>query len=362
MPKNTQTTQKQKLKEWRSQAINPNGIVSQNIKQHLTLGREPDAQAQLTVVNGKQDIPRWDSTTNMGDWGSPAAPDFSKIHQDSKKTFVIRADGENTDGNVAIVTYTNLRNSYYIDSNGIKHNIAKIVRTFSDLTSQNTQLKDFVRQNVPNDKLKNTFNSLNPSLIIYSDPTDGFWYNWASGITVTDKYYDEDGNQIDLNNNAYIAVTSLNNETYNHGFKKAMTHKEAVTVNGSSKGLTLAGSAISNHNNTFYADNDTQNFDDGNWDRRDSNEQYYGSTLILVNGNQLSLRYSVIGGNSDWNPDVWVTTTTIIPQTPNPSTTINYHYDTSPIFFILSLWWLSMQAYIIAIAFTSYAVVLSIHA
>lgn len=208
-----------------------------------------------------------------------------------------------------------MKHSYYIDAQGVKHAIAKIVRTFSD-----SSIVD-----LPN------FTGKNPCIVVYSDPTDGFWYNYLDGVTVSDRYYDEQGNLINFDDGtAFLAVTSLNNTS--SGGNKG-NHIEKANLLSSGKMYALTGSSILNHSDGLYADNPNSYQTKGNtwngsvdWDKKGANE-YYGTGLMVLNGSEQSIRFSTTRLSSDYDYNVWATTTTIIPQTPEPKTEIHYHYN-----------------------------------
>lgn len=308
----------QELAEFRKgkNITNPNGVSTAEIVQALTLGREPQAKVSISQLNGK-----------------PGKVDPTHQQNTDSASYEYYLNPDNT-GVALVATYTGLKNSYYYDSDGNKHNIAKIVRTFSNVTKQN-----WVHSW---DWEKNPENNANPYIWLYDDPTDGFWYYYASGITVTDQFFDENGNPINLNNDAWLAVTSLNNQGANNKVPANDADVEQVTALSGGEAYALLGSSVTNHNGTLYANSNNTNGTGHNngdwWDHKGDNE-YYGSGLIKLSGNSVSLRFSThydpsFTGATSHN--VWATTTTIIPETPGPEkpkepkyTTINYHYDTS---------------------------------
>ncbi|MBB1062384.1 GbpC/Spa domain-containing protein [Limosilactobacillus fastidiosus] len=236
-------------------------------------------------------------------------------------------------GTVLVATYSNLQHSFYTDANGDKHNISKIVRTFSDLTKQNW-VPSWNWEKAPE-------NGANPYLWIYDDPTDGFWYYFASGVTVTDQYFDENGNPINLADDAWLAVTSLNNQSDPQHIANNADVEQVTPVSGG-QSYALLGSSVTNHNGTLYADKNNSSEPKGShnnsdwWDYKGPNE-YYGAGLIKLSGNTTSLRFSThydpsfTGATSH---DVWATTTTILPATPGPekpkvpkTSNAHFHYD-----------------------------------
>lgn len=264
-------------------------------------------------------------------------PDPAVQHTHSNYHYFETTGQKDLNGNILTVTYTNLKHSYYIDENGTKHNIAKIVRTFSDMSKQNP-----IDSN--NDML----------LAVYDDPTEGFWYNSSDGVTVADQYYDEAGNLIQFNGNAYLAITSLN-ASYANGHDWALTsndpwHVERAELLSNGSAINLLGSTISAHNNILFSNK--TNFASQavpglpvkdtlwknttvNWDQTGEN-QYFGAGLFSLSGSQVKVRYSITHGrNGGAGTTVWATNSTIIPVTPGPdqpkvprNTQYNYHYDT----------------------------------
>ena len=305
----------QELAEYRKEhsGANPDGVSTAEIVQALELGREPQAKVSVSQLKGTAG--RID--TNMT--------------QNTDSTSYEYYITPGATGVVLVATYTNLQHSYYTDDNGNKHNIAKIVRTFSDLTKQNW-ISSW-------DYLKNPENNANPYLWIYDDPTDGFWYYYASGVTVTDQYFDEYGNPVNLNDDAWLAVTSLNNIGGTADQIANNAHVEQVTPLSGGQSYALLGSSVTNHNGTLYADlNNTSGtgMNDGHWDSKGS-EEYYGAGLVKLSSGTTSLRFTThrdptFTGATPSN--VWATTTTILPVTPGPDkpsvprySTVHYHND-----------------------------------
>ncbi|WP_295730261.1 GbpC/Spa domain-containing protein [uncultured Limosilactobacillus sp.] len=259
------------------------------------------------------------------DWGASSSEGGSQT--DSNTTYVIHEQGP-VAGTVATITYSNLKNSYYLDENGTKHQISKIVRTFSNLLG--TSRKHWADVNYHTSP--NLYNNANPALVIYGDPTDGFWYNWSDGVTLRDQFYDEQGNTINMSKNAYVSISSLNNEYRpEYSDDPDNSHVEGVKVISGGRALALAGSSISVHDdNELYSDtNNSQNqptqYKD--WDSRKSPYQFYGSGIVKLNGSDLELRFFTRGNNKDVASNVWAYYSTIIPQTDNPRDTIHYHFD-----------------------------------
>lgn len=252
-------------------------------------------------------------------------------------------------GTAMVATYSNLQHSYYVDNNGNRHTISKIVRTFSNLSAQ-----PWMPSWDWNKTDKSYANNGKPVLWVYDDPTDGFWYYYSSGVTVTDQFYDDRGNLINFGNNAWLAVTSLNNQSGGRqDFNVNNAAIEQVTPVSGGQAVALLGSSVSNHGGTLYSDHNNTDGpvgsinDSGSWDAKGPNE-YYGSGLIKLLSDPFTLRFSASYDPSYKGPlsvNVWATTTTIIPATPGPTyqgprrptpplppspstpTSANYHYD-----------------------------------
>ena len=229
-----------------------------------------------------------------------------------------------------------MKNSYYVDKNGQKHLIAKIVKVFSNT-----------------DDVASKSDVDIPLLDIATNPAMGVWYDGTSGVTETDTFYDADGNVINLSDNtAYIAVTSLNAiyESAKDGYANGnfavsglVSHVESATPISNGKAYTLAGSSVTAHSNgALYADqtnsvtyqggpttDQTTWKSDKDWEE---SAQYYGSGIIAVHGNSFSIRFETNFGDNDlnYNSGIWYTLDTIIPQTPTPTrqtSSTSYHYN-----------------------------------
>lgn len=329
---------REKLASWKaSHNISGNVVSTADVNQQLILGHEPNAQHQINYVAPQlKAISVSDAGTNFD---APAAGAYST--------------SQSINGEVFQITYTNLTNSSYTDSNGVKHRIAKIVFTYSDLSHNN------LRENG-----LSTF-------VTYNDPAQGFWYNGSNGVTVNEQFYDEYGNPINIEpGTGYLAVTSLN-AAYGNPATHEVTktgeaiHVESATVLSGGSAVALLGSSIQVQGNTLVspATNDYANDGKGNlsfglkdgyvqgpqstasawqgdnWDGN-SNEAYWGTGLINLSGNNVTVRFA--SDTKVNNEGTWATTQTIIPQTPGPTydgpekpnpkmTSVHYHYDTAKI-------------------------------
>lgn len=309
----------QEMAEWRAAHLNnnPNGLTTADVQQQLTLAAEPDAKVDIKILDSRATLTAsdrvfWDTTWNRVNLSTAIS------------------------GNIAQATYTNLKNSYYVDKNGQKHLIAKIVKVFSNT-----------------DDVASKSDTSIPFLDIGTDPSRGVWYDGTSGVTETDTFYDADGNVINLSDNtAHIAVTSLNSyyESPKNGYTNGNfalsglpLHVESATPISNGKAYTLAGSSVTAHSNgALYADQ-TNNVayqggptsDQTTWKSDENWEEiakYYGSGIIAVHGDSFSIRFATNFGDNDTNyySGIWYTLDTIIPQTPTPTretSTTSYHYN-----------------------------------
>lgn len=320
--KQNNTEYDQAMAKWKEANLNnnPNGLTTADVQQQLTLAGEHDAKVDIKILDSRASLGPSDRVFKDTTWNRVnLSTDIS--------------------GDIAQATYTNLKNSYYVDKNGKKHLIAKIVKTFSN--------SGYTVSN----------NDGHTSLLdIATDPSLGVWYQDISGITETDTFYDENGNVINLSDNtAYIAATSLNSiyeNTKNGWTNRDFTisglpvHVESATPVFNGKAYTLAGSSVTVHSNgALYADK-TNNvtYKEGpntdqttwksneDWDSNGSKNVYFGSGIIAVHGDSFSIRFETNFGDNDakLNPWVWYTLDTIIPQTPTPTrktTSTSYHYN-----------------------------------
>ena len=312
------------MTKWRaSNPTNADGLTSENVQQHLSLGREADANLTIISSTGQEDDsffwPRgWDAAADQSLRGTNNAgyermKTDLKIDSKSVKTIVFPP---NVNGNVT-VEYSNLNNSDYTDNNGNKVNIGKIRLTYTVSSSDSKH-----------------------GIIIFSDPTDGFGLLNADNVNLTDfSFYDKTGNKISLaDNTAYLAITSLNH----HGVGSI----ETVTSGKNTKAYALAGSSITKQGNSLYAKESNETIKNGGtwndethggqwWDNKGPYE-YYGTGILSLSGADYGMSFSV--QNASVDPGLrapgngpWFTFTTIIPETPTPTrktTEVHYHYNT----------------------------------
>lgn len=291
-----------------------NGVDLTTIKQQLSIGKEPNATMKiLSMGNGV--------TQNTID-GHTAYNNPNGL--DSKTTTTFKWGNTAYNGDIAKVEYDNLTAANY---NG--HKISKIVATYSNAT--------------PTDKDLNPTNDPkwpgNPQLTIYSDPTDGFWYNRLAGVTVEYQFYDENGNLINFDkNNAWLTIASLNHQ--NDGHNENTVEKATLDSNGTVN--QIKGSSVTVHNGkTLYADNvNTDKNGNSSWDVTGGPAAYYGAGLFNVNGNNIKITYNTTleNGSAPTASATWVTLQTTIPTIPSPAgnppvppkkqqASVSYHYD-----------------------------------
>ena len=151
------------------------------------------------------------------------------------------------------VTYDNLNNSYYLENINNKTNrikISRIDRTFSSIeVADNPHL---FYGGWRGNKYDNYDPCNGPQLIIYNDPSDGFFYNNIKQVSVKDIYYDDKGNPIKTGDNktgdknkAWIFVTSLNSNGGGNIEKVRALGSDNSPVNGEKiAGSTVTGSSV----------------------------------------------------------------------------------------------------------------------
>ena len=164
---------------------------------------------KTTVVDGESKNIDGINITHTGNM-TDKEQHVMKINSNNK---VIVDFHDQCQGKEITVTYDNLNNSYYLENETNRIKISRIDRTFSSIQAVDDNPKLFN----PNGKDKYKNDAIydkcdGPQLIIYNDPSDGFFYNNIKQISVKDIYYDDKGHEITFNdkNPAWIFVTSLN--------------------------------------------------------------------------------------------------------------------------------------------------------
>lgn len=175
-----------------------------------------------------------------------------KINSDNK--VIIDLQHDQCQGKEITVTYDNLNNSYYLENINNKTNkikISKIERTFSDIQPGNTIFTSDGSTPTSNGVYDKCYG---PQLIIYNDPSDGFFFNNIKQVSVKDIYYDDKGQPITFKdgdkNKAWIFVTSLNtdgvgNNNHRGDGKEYLEKVKAENPDGTSADIEkIAGSTV----------------------------------------------------------------------------------------------------------------------
>ena len=246
-----------------------------------------------------------------------------ETNNDKNNTYLFWNSSSDTNGIVAIATYTNLKNSSFTDSNGQVHHIAKIVRTFSNLKRSHNQDTGFIKW-VLGDSWKQSLKYQDfTNLRISRDPSNGAMYLNASNISVSDRYYDDQGNEIDPTGGFYV-FSSLNEDD------------DGDNESVSSTGLTMkavAGSTIDvQSDGRLEASSSNKNGDKFDWDGMGNPDLYKGSGLGFINAKNPIINFRVAAKNGKDNINaLWFTINTILPSAPVTlkTTSTNFHYDTN---------------------------------
>lgn len=238
-------------------AKNSNIISSGEIVQGLALHKEPDAKVSFTNAQGFNKGDGWD----LGAGSEKGQKGFTYVmggdHQETnlgeRKDWTLSAHGGGHSREYAFVpnnnqagqnlsvtaTYTNLKNSSYTDENGVKHNIAKMVITYSGTSYERNY----------------------PLIDIFADPTDGIWYDGIKDIHVHMQMFDDNGNPITVGNNAWLSFSSLNSDANTfqdfdskHPGSYNANRVESVSGSDNIQLKQLAGSSITLHGNSGYSD------------------------------------------------------------------------------------------------------------
>ena len=227
-----------------------------------------------------------------------------KINSDNK--VIIDLQHDQCQGKEITVTYDNLNNSYYLENIDDKTNkikISKIERTFSHILEAD-KIRFTSDGHTPKGADGAYDECYGPQLIIYNDPSDGFFYNNIEQVSVKDIYYDDNGNQIfntenDKNkphdkNKAWIFVTSLNsdgvgNNNHRGDGKEYLEKVKAENPDGTSADIEkLAGSTVTGpvegnaadtHHGWWYSDEDNGSYNNGPytglaWDNNSEDNRY----------------------------------------------------------------------------------------
>jgi hypothetical protein len=207
-----------------------------------------DGPSHDIEIDGKKDAIVITHTNNKTD----KETNTMKINSDNK--VIVDFQHDQCQGKEITVTYDNLKNSYYlenIDNKTNKIKISKIERTFLGIQAGNTIFTSDGHTPTSDGVYDKCYG---PQLIIYKDPSDGFFYNNIKQVSVKDIYYDDKGKQIVFKdgdkNKAWIFVTSLNsdgvgNNNHRGDGKKYVEKVKAENPNGTSADIEkIAGSTV----------------------------------------------------------------------------------------------------------------------
>ncbi|WP_420911496.1 mucin-binding protein, partial [Lactobacillus amylovorus] len=223
-----------------------------------------------------------------------------KINSDNK--VIVDFQHNQCSGKEITVTYDNLNNSYYLENINNKTNrikISKIERTFSDIHPTDNTIFTSNGSTPTSDGLYDECHG--PQLIIYNDPSDGFFYNNIKQVSVKDIYYGDDNKPITFKagdkNEAWIFVTSLNsdgvsknNHTYREKVKAEIKVKNSDGTSadipadieklaGSTVTGPVEGNAADTHHGWWYSDEDNGSYNNGPytglaWDNNSEDNRY----------------------------------------------------------------------------------------
>lgn len=288
-----------KLKElglWKEGDVDPS-----EISQDLVLGKEENTHVDITVSNNHNgSITQGTGTILKDENGNPLLMNHYIIKDTLSDDFLT-------------VTYTGLENSTYAGKK-----ISKIEVIYSDLTKSGNK---------------------KASIYFGKNPTDGFFYLNATGVTIELKMYDKDGKLITLKDNtAYVTVGSLNS---NKGVNDKYVEKAEI-INGAGhkgEGVALPESSVGVHKgegqyggDVLYADKNNELLYDKtitdaekklaisiwgkeivnrylNWDdSTDRSKEIFGAGLFKVSGNSIKIRFSNELGSA------WATFSTTVPH------------------------------------------------
>ena len=251
--------------------------------------------------------------------------DDMKINSDNK--VIIDLQHDQCKDKEITVTYDNLKNSYYLENIDDKTNkikISKIERTFSDIQdARNIIFKsDGIHAMNPTDGVYDKCDG--PQLIIYNDPSDGFFYNNITQVSVKDIYYDDNGNQIfntvnDKNkphdkNKAWIFVTSLNSNGGGNVEKvSAQIKNSPANAETPANAEKIAGSTVTNINGWWYSDKNNWFGKNLDWDNKNEDNRYgFVGTVAIQYQPGMTLQYRA--DDSQWGSH-WACTQTQVVST-----------------------------------------------
>ena len=295
----------QKISDYKN--AHPNTVSGRGAKYFADQGLSVDDEKgseinQITVDHNNDTLPKGQSETIDGiyithtDNMTNKEQYVMKINSNNK--VIVDFQHDQCQGKEITVTYDKLKNSYYlenIDNKTNKIKISKIERTFSDI--QEADKTRFTSDGHTPKGADGAYDKCyGPQLIIYNDPSDGFFYNNITQISVKDIYYDDKGQQIDFNDNnkAWIFVTSLNSNGWGNIEKVRALGSDNSPVNGEK----IAGSTVTDHNDGWWYSDNNNNFNNNpNWDNRDEDNRFgFVGTVAFQYHPGMTLQYSV----EDW--------------------------------------------------------------
>ena len=295
----------QKISDYKN--AHPNTVSGRGAKYFADQGLSVDDEKgseinQITVDHNNDTLPKGQSETIDGiyithtDNMTNKEQYVMKINSNNK--VIVDFQHDQCQGKEITVTYDKLKNSYYLENFDNKTNkikISKIERTFSDI--QEADKTRFTSDGHTPKGADGAYDKCyGPQLIIYNDPSDGFFYNNITQISVKDIYYDDKGQQIDFNDNnkAWIFVTSLNSNGWGNIEKVRALGSDNSPVNGEK----IAGSTVTDHNDGWWYSDNNNNFNNNpNWDNRDEDNRFgFVGTVAFQYHPGMTLQYSV----EDW--------------------------------------------------------------
>ena len=309
----------------------PNTVSGEGAKyfadQGLSVDDEKDSEINQITVDNKNTTLLKGQSKNIG--GIDITHTSIMKHKEtntmkvnSNNKLIVDFQNNQSLGKKITVTYDNLKNSYYLENindetNRIK--ISRIDRTFSIQEVDNPKLfnpklfnpngKDVYKNDDIYDKCDG------PQLIIYNDPSDGFFYNNITQISVKDIYYDDKGSPINFDKNdknkAWIFVTSLNSNGVvggNWGNIEKVSAQGQDPNNSSANGVKIAGSTITNQNGWWYSKKNNWFNKNPDWDNRDEANRFgFVGTVAFQYHPGMTLQYRA--DDSYWGSH-WASTQT----------------------------------------------------
>lgn len=216
-----------------------------------------DNNSVYTKSNVTKDFSSSDLTTNKAE---------ATVTDKSARTGQTYTGVKMSTGETITATYTNLKNSVYVDAQGTTHKISKVVYSIK------------LEKSTTKDGTANVFLSNNPN--------NAFWYaaknenNGSVEFSITPTFYDESGNKLNMTN-AWFSMSSLNNSSNGTEYFNPESNQAKV----------IPGSSVAKHDDgSFYSDNDNSADKAGiEWDSLTSANRYYGAALMQLNGSEFKV-------------------------------------------------------------------------